>query len=248
MKVICAGICKTATKSMAKALRILGYNVYDVEEQICELFDDWLDLIEHGRLPDFEAMFENVDAITDLPGNFFFEEILKASPDAKVILTVREQEAWLRSSKKQLKMVQGLFSKLWFLSLSPIYLGIRKITNGMVAALYGTINAESTWIIAKALEMHNQRVRSTVPPGQLLEYSVTEGWGPLCDFLGHATPKEKFPHENVKGEFTKRWEGVPSGEKKLGRRILLEIGVRLSVIAGGLVAGGFGLYLLYHRE
>lgn len=33
MKVICAGLQKTGTKSMAEALRLLGYNVHDVFDQ-----------------------------------------------------------------------------------------------------------------------------------------------------------------------------------------------------------------------
>lgn len=33
MKVICAGIQKTGTKSVAEALRILGYEVHDVFQQ-----------------------------------------------------------------------------------------------------------------------------------------------------------------------------------------------------------------------
>ena len=34
MKLICAGLPKTGTKTLAKALRILGYTVYDVKEQL----------------------------------------------------------------------------------------------------------------------------------------------------------------------------------------------------------------------
>ena len=33
MKVICAGLQKTGTKTMAEALRILGHNVHDVFDQ-----------------------------------------------------------------------------------------------------------------------------------------------------------------------------------------------------------------------
>ena len=34
MKVICAGFNKTGTKSMAMALRGLGYSVHDIEEHL----------------------------------------------------------------------------------------------------------------------------------------------------------------------------------------------------------------------
>ena len=32
-------------------------------------------------------------------------------------------------------------------------------------------------------EAHNQLVRDTIPPSQLLEYNVRQGWEPLCNFL-----------------------------------------------------------------
>jgi hypothetical protein len=40
-------------------------------------------------------------------------------------------------------------------------------------------------------------------------YSVTEGWGPLCDFLGAEVPDEPFPRTNDRAEF---WELVKGGQ------------------------------------
>ena len=39
MKVICAGMPKTGTKSIRKALRHLGFTVFDWEEQILDFLD-----------------------------------------------------------------------------------------------------------------------------------------------------------------------------------------------------------------
>jgi hypothetical protein len=36
---------------------------------------------------------------------------------------------------------------------------------------------------------HNEAVRATIPQERLLVYEVSEGWGPLCHFLGVAVPK-----------------------------------------------------------
>ena len=41
MKVICAGLSKTGTKTLAKALRILGYTVYDYFEHRDFHMDEW---------------------------------------------------------------------------------------------------------------------------------------------------------------------------------------------------------------
>jgi hypothetical protein len=40
------------------------------------------------------------------------------------------------------------------------------------------------------------QVRATVPPGRLLVYSVRDGWGPLCAFLGCPVPDVPFPNIN----------------------------------------------------
>lgn len=73
---------------MVAALKKLDYNVYDFFENFDYLFDDWWKILEYGgTAEDFRRMYENVDAITDVPGNHFWEEIMEAFPDVKVIKT-----------------------------------------------------------------------------------------------------------------------------------------------------------------
>ena len=49
---ICEGIGKTGAKSIAKALRLLGYKVYDWEEQMFNFMDQWIDVFQNGAGPD----------------------------------------------------------------------------------------------------------------------------------------------------------------------------------------------------
>ena len=49
MKVLCAGFPKTGTKSMALALRELGYSLHDFEEHMQFNLDNYMDNFE-GRL------------------------------------------------------------------------------------------------------------------------------------------------------------------------------------------------------
>jgi hypothetical protein len=51
---------------------------------------------------------------------------------------------------------------------------------------------------------HLAEVRSLVPPERLLEYRITDGWGPLCEFLGEEVPDSPFPHGNDVANFYKR--------------------------------------------
>ena len=87
MKVIVAGSPKTGTKSMNAALTELGYRVYDYMDHLFYHSDDWMKIFEgKGGAEDFKRMYENIDAVVDMPACFYWEEIHKVFPDAKVSL------------------------------------------------------------------------------------------------------------------------------------------------------------------
>ena len=43
---------------------------------------------------------------------------------------------------------------------------------------------------------HNDKVRKLVPAERFLEFSPSQGWGPLCQFLRKDIPNEPFPYIN----------------------------------------------------
>jgi hypothetical protein len=52
---------------------------------------------------------------------------------------------------------------------------------------------------------HNDQVLRDVPADRLLVYEISQGWGPLCAFLGVPVPEGKpFPHLNEAPEFRAR--------------------------------------------
>ena len=77
MKVICAGMNKTGTKSISKALRQLGFTVSDFPQQLDGFLDHWIDVFQNGTKPDVKRIYRNADAVVDIPGNLFWEEILE---------------------------------------------------------------------------------------------------------------------------------------------------------------------------
>jgi len=85
MKIIVASYPKTGTKSIAYALKYLGYNVYDYLEHFWYHEKEWKEICIHGSSVDtFKKMYSDVDAVVDLPAFYFWEEIHEAFPDAKV--------------------------------------------------------------------------------------------------------------------------------------------------------------------
>ena len=86
MKVICAGFSKTGTKSLSAALTELGYEVYDSLEHFWYHEKEWEKIYNgEGSIDDFKHMYQNVDAAVDASIYFFWEEISRAFPNAKVI-------------------------------------------------------------------------------------------------------------------------------------------------------------------
>ena len=85
MKIIVAGLPKTGTKTVATALRLLGYNVYDLMEHYQYHRNEWINIYSNNATSlDFQQMYKDVDAVTDLPACGFWEDILRAFPDSKV--------------------------------------------------------------------------------------------------------------------------------------------------------------------
>lgn len=63
----------------------------------------------------------------------------------------------------------------------------------------------------RKFDEHNDMVRRLVPADNLLEFTVQEGWGPLCEFLGVPVPDEPFPRVNDSMQFSQQFE-IPREE------------------------------------
>ena len=85
MKIILAGMPKTGTKSIKEALTMLGYSVFDAEENFENYYDEWTKIMTiGGKVEDFKQMYSDIDATCDVPACYYWEEMHKAFPDAKV--------------------------------------------------------------------------------------------------------------------------------------------------------------------
>ena len=237
MKIICAGYSKTGTKSIAKALRHLGFNVFDWEEQMFDFRDHWFDVFQNGAKPDVKRVYQNADVCIDMPGCFFYEEILEVFPDCKVLLSVREEDSWIESLVRQLDSVYALRTKT-STTLSPTSRKMNYVLDSFLNAAIGSFNTKSTFVMRKHYRIHNHRVKSIVPPDKLLVYNVKEGWKPLCDFLECEVPTVAFPRENVKAEITKAIPMTRYGlqMKREVQRGLFAIGSLLVIILVAILA------------
>ena len=147
-------------------------------------------------------MYRDIDAVIGLPASFWFEEIREAFPDAKVILTLRDNEdVWVQSWAKQAEFSthSGGFLKRFVLDfLFPIYTShYFSFLYPLVIAAFGSMNPKSTPVAKKKYREHNQRVQAIIPKEKQLIYNANQGWKPLCEFVGCDVPDQDFPRKNV---------------------------------------------------
>ncbi|CAK8680414.1 uncharacterized protein LOC143463088 [Clavelina lepadiformis] len=212
MKIIVAGLPKTGTTSLSAALNQLGFKVYDYFEHYHVHRDQWMKVFNEGAsTEDFRSMYEDVDAVADVPPCYYWEEIYKAFPDSKVILTLRDdEESWFRSYLRQSDKWET--SIVSFLRLtSQAARDFRRFTDCTDFAVFA--QHKQRWLdcilrrskILNSLNYkisyrsHNSHVIASVPSDKLLVFNVKQGWKPLCDFLGVEIPTNAFPHKNVGG-------------------------------------------------
>ena len=145
-------------------------------------------------------MLDGYVAIVDWPGASFWREIAAANPDALVLLSTRDPEAWYRSASntifQQIEAPPGL--EQWFGTTMPELFRTRFSDD------FGNATA-----MIEAFERHNAEVRAGVPAERLLEWTVSDGWEPICARLGIAVPDEPFPLTNTTSE-TRAMLGMPA--------------------------------------
>ena len=242
MKIICAGMGKTGTKSITKALRHLGFTVFDAEEQIFDFLDHWVDVLQNGVPLDAKRVYQDADALNDIPGNFFWEEILQAFPDCKVILSERDEDSWVKSMVRQLEAVTAAKSRIMSM-LSPTMKKMYFVGDSLIDALVGTHNKRSICVLRKCYRLHQDHVKSVVTPDKLLVYNVKQGWKPLCDFLGCEVPEVVFPHENINAEVVQKLVSLEM--TRFGRQVKRELWRAVFVITTVFVAIVASFFICY---
>merc|ERR1712226_1029333 len=221
MKIIVAGYSKTGTKSLNTALKHLGYSVDDLAEHLTVRTDHWWRIFTAAdsraqTVEIFKEMHENVDACMDTPVYLFWEYILEAFPDAKVILMERDnEEVWWKSLEKHFIRERKNNLGAWVMYYFPRWL-VKCLCydlwksqqrhydmnwGGTVGPLvpYGP-NQVNRLIATKRYREHNAYVKLKCPKEKLLIWNPKEGWAPLCSFLGHETPKIEYPNVNRGGQ------------------------------------------------
>ncbi|MFP6834545.1 MAG: sulfotransferase [Pseudomonadales bacterium] len=197
LKIIGAGFGRTGTTSMKEALELLGYNkchhmreVMPSGKQV-ELFDR----VSRNVEVDWDDVFEGFDAAVDWPAAARYKELMEHYPEAKVILTARDPEAWYESTRETIYAFSNSVPSI----MSFLIPRARKILTMVRRLIWEGVFDGCFEEKRHAIDVYNRNVAeviANVPGDRLLVHSAKEGWQPLCEFLDKPIPSQPYPHSN----------------------------------------------------
>lgn len=178
-KVFVIGFHKTGTSSLGKALQILGYRV-------CGSVVEAADLEKYPNPQQYlweqaQKVIPNFDGFQDTPWFLIYESLYEQFPEARFILTLREEDAWMASVQKH-------------------------FGNSSYAYHHYIYGSEDSWeqesTYRSVYREHNQRAQEFFkgkPHFTVMDMETDFNWEFLCGFLGQSQPSRAFPHANPKG-------------------------------------------------
>ena len=173
----------TATRSLATALRELGYSCAHWESPT------WAKrVIEEIDRTGKSRALDPYYAACDAPICMVYPQLDKAYPGSKFILTLRDPETWGVSMQRKWQAER----ENWRQDGGSDFVHFR---------MYGQTDCDlNRWI--QAYRIHNERVldyfRDRPDDLLIMDMSAGAGWPQLCRFLEIPTPSSLYPHEPPK--------------------------------------------------
>jgi hypothetical protein len=197
-KVFVIGFHKTGTTSLAEALHLLNYKTVHGDARKAAhggtegrlLLEEYIKKGNY-RLPTFDLY----DAFTDNPYFSIWKELVRMFPDARYILTVRDEKAWISSCIKYYKGRRVRPMREWMF--------------GPHADPSRDKEGKKAWLVA--YRRHNSEIIEYFKSAgkDLLVIDISrQGWQMLCEYLNKPVPSTPFPHRNKTEK--SRYEAVKS--------------------------------------
>ena len=218
MVVVGAGLPRTGTLSLKAALtELLGAKCCHGMDHLCGDQED-LDMVikaTDGQMAPEDwkdyLIGKGCAAGVDTPVYYFYKDIMKAFPDCKVILSTRDPTSWYHSYKTLME-VGALYENSWSFNLAVNLLDRRKdkerlfmnkpsrcvssyVPEGFGMSVPEAVEAGQE-VAVKFFKDWEEDVKKNVPEDKLLVFRASDGWDPLCRFLGVKRPQTDYPRMN----------------------------------------------------
>lgn len=232
IQVIGAGWGRTGTMSLMNALEVLGYNpCYHMVKNIDDGHCFFWQRVFSGKPYNFDEIFSQYRATTDFPSALFWREQMERYPDAKVVLTLRDEDSWFDSCAQTIFLVMpgnpnapyGV-QIAHFFGLGPAR-GFAAMADMMSQRAFDSRPGVRD-VCVPLFRAHNQDVIQNCSKDKLLVMKISEGWEPLCRFLDVPIPQTPFPRVNDAASFQKHVTFVNAlGYSVLGAILVTAIGI-----------------------
>ena len=202
LKVIGAGFGRTGTLSMKCALEYLGlgpcYHMLEVMNRP-ENADAWYNTAQ-GKPANWDIILNGFQSSVDWPACHFWKPLASHFPEAKIILTLRDEEAWWQSINNTILRNFRDGDEV----VDPARVKMRRMTRDLIVRKVFGGNINDRDHVLAAYRRNTEEVKAGVPKERLLIFDVAEGWEPLCKFLDLPIPNDPFPHTNTTKNFQDR--------------------------------------------
>lgn len=189
LKLICAGLPRSGTTSLKSALdNDLNYGPCMHMEHVmpfvhmiklCTAAQDEEDKVKRQKI--LHEIFDGFVSAADYPCQIFVEDLVEMYPDAKLILNMRgSPEAWRKSVAGSLQYFSGMTYHVTTY-LIPTDYHMHFLQTSLQRLWFKRYGIESFWNI-ETYNTHNDQIRRIVKEHgkELLEWTVAQGWEPLC--------------------------------------------------------------------
>lgn len=185
-KYMVVSLPRTGTKSILKMFSILGYE------------------IKHAPSNGFyQGYLNRIDVMGDTPcfRPSIIEQMIDEAPDMKFIYVNKMPEAWVDSVIKVNLSINYNRMYTKFVDAPESLVNHEKVDfESLYEILGGPFYKE---IAIEGFIKHKNKIKDIIPVDRLLEYDFSQGWEPLCDFLGESIPDAAMPHLNKNTMFDK---------------------------------------------
>lgn len=208
LAVIGAGWGRTATTSLRSALEILGFapchHMHDVLENQDQQVPFFQAAVDHEQV-EWDDLFSAYKAAVDWPASHYWHELSEYYPESKVILSVRDEEAWWNSfSRTILVPMQVPLEEID----DPKRLSLSIMINTLIADRVFECAPDDKDAVLARYRAHIRNVQESLPAERLLTLKIEEdsGWKPLCQFLDYPIPDQPYPFLNTSKDFEEEKE------------------------------------------
>ncbi|KAI0440566.1 hypothetical protein F4803DRAFT_526887 [Xylaria telfairii] len=209
IRVICAGLPRSATSSMQAAVERLGFGPCMHMAHVLPHANRSQLMLDASREQDREKRHKMIAelmaghaSVADFPVVFFAADLMDMYPEAAIVLNQRSSgTVWAASAKESFEFFFSwrffatcLFfraDRLWYRLNCEAVTWLHRVYGNPVPWTTDIYEGHRRWVLDEA----KKRGRP------VLEFMPEQGWRPLCEFLGTEVPDEPFPRLNEKETF-----------------------------------------------